>query len=406
MKPASSAKRAKRAKAAANAAKSSRFSRSPKSKGGTKTAAAPKSAGSPKSQSWQSFRPDVEGAIAHARPTMGRQELQAAAQLLRVGAIGPGPEVSQLENEFCKFLGLPSGHAVAVCSGTAALYLALWVLEARDKTVAMPVYASASLRSAARLAGAGEHLVDTADGHVHIDLAAATGSGADIAVVPHLFGLPAQIVALKNMRVIEDCSEGLGAKIGDTYVGLLGEIGVYSFAATRIITTGGQGGMLVSRNRAHIDKVRNYRQFNGDHDGQPHFNFTMTDLQAAIGRVQLAKLPNFLARREEIFAEYKGAGFDLFDSGDQAVTPVRYRAVIRTERPQQIVDYLTRGMIETIVPISEQALLGPAEQFPNAAKLSRSTVCIPIYPHLSNAEVAEIVEQVEMALAWSASSSN
>jgi perosamine synthetase len=311
--------------------------------------------------------------------------------------------VIQLENEFCRFLGLPSGHAVAVSSGTAALYLALWALEARDKTVAMPVYGRASLRSAAALIGAREHLVDNAQESVHIDLAAATGSGADIAIVPHTFGMPASIVALKNLKVIEDCGDALGAKIGDTYVGVLGEIGVYSFAAENVITSGGQGGMLVSRNRSHIDKVRQYRQFNGIHDGHPHFNFAMTDMQATIGRVQLAKLPNFLARREEIFAEYKAAGFDLFDTADAAVTPVRYRAVIRTARPQKVIDYLAHGMIETIVPITEQALLGAAEHFPNAAKLSRCTISIPIYPHLSNAEVAEIIEQVEMALEWSAS---
>ena len=164
--------------------------------------------------------------------------MQAAAQVIRTCALGPGPEVSQLENEFCRFIGLPSGHAVAVSSGTVALYLALWALEAKDKIVAMPVYASASLRSAAHLVGAREHLVDIADGSVHIDLAAATGSGADIGVVPHMFGMPASIVALKNLKIIEDCGESLGAKIGDTYVGLLGEIGVYSLAATNIITSG------------------------------------------------------------------------------------------------------------------------------------------------------------------------
>ena len=294
---------------------------------------------------------------------MGRQELQAASQLIRACAIGPGPEVTLLENEFCKFLGLPSGHAVAVSSGTAALYLALWALGAQDKTVAMPVYAGASLRSATALIGAREHLVDIAANRVHIDLAAATGSGADLAIVPHTFGLPASIVALKNLKVIEDCGDALGAKIGDTYVGLLGDIGVYSLSATSVITSGGQGGMLVSRHRAHVDKVRQYRQFSGEHDGLEHFNFTMTDIQAAIGRVQLEKLPNFLARREEIFAEYKAAGFALYDTDDAGVTPVRYRAVIKTDKQRQIIDYLAHGMIETVAPIAEGALLGGPEQF-------------------------------------------
>ena len=108
-----------------------------------------------------------------------------------------------------------------------------------------------------------------------------------------------------------------------------------------------------------------------------------------------------LARREEIFAQYKAAEFDLLDVADcpdQNITPVRLRAVMRSEFADSIIEHLVTGMIHAAVPVAANDLPGGAEQFPVAHKLSATTVSIPIYPHLSNAEVLEIVEQVEIAL--------
>ncbi|MBS2007970.1 MAG: DegT/DnrJ/EryC1/StrS aminotransferase family protein [Cyanobacteria bacterium SZAS TMP-1] len=390
MKPASSSKRLKRAKAAAKSAKALNLARNKKSSGG-------KGPTAPKTSAAQTNRPAVEGTIAHARPTMGRQELQAAMQLIRDGALDAGPEVEALESEFCKFYGLPEGHAVVLASGAAALYLALKALDAQGKTVVLPAYGEAHLTEATRLAGGKAIYVDVADEEVHMDLEAATASGAELAVVAHLFGLPVDVSALKNMTVIEDCSDALGAKLGETYVGLQGDAAVFSLASENIITTGGQGGLFLSRRREICDKVRDYRQ---------SLDLNITDSQAAIGRVQLSKLPNFLARREEIFAQYRAAGFELLDTAEgidtpedeRTMTPVRYRAVLSLQDAPAIAAHLCNGMIEAIVPITEQELAARGGDFPRALELSKTTVSIPIYPHLNNAEVFEIIEQVEVAL--------
>jgi len=405
MKPASSAKRAKRAKAAAKSA-AQRFSRPSKAAGKAKAAPQKRGATARKSGEAELAGLSEEGLILHARPTMGRQEQQAACVLIKSGALSPGVEVEAFEEEFCRHLGLPEGHALAVSSGAAALYLALHVLDGAGKTVALPAYGGHRLRAACALAGAREYPVDLVQDGIHMDLDAATASGAEIAIISHTFGLPQNFnrsSQLQKLKVIEDCSESLGAKIGNQSVGTVGDLGVYSFAAEGIITSGGQGGMIVSRHKENINKARRFRQFNGSYDGQQFFDFTMTDLQAAIGRVQLAKLSNLLARREEIFAEYKAAEFDLIDNEDKEVTPVRYQAVLRSQTPLPVLYYLARGMIETIVPIGPDLLLGAGQNFDAAKKLSTTTLSIPIYPHLSNAEVAEIIEQVDIALEWCAS---
>src|ERR1041385_5918843 len=99
-------------------------------------------------------------AIAHNRPALGLEEESAARRVIRSGWLAQGEEVRNFENLFCDFLGIPQGHAVAVASGTSALYLALWTLHASDKRVAFPSYVCAAVRYAVNMAKAKEAAVE------------------------------------------------------------------------------------------------------------------------------------------------------------------------------------------------------------------------------------------------------
>ena len=94
--------------------------------------------------------------IEHNKPTLGKQEQRAVSKVLESGYIAQGLEVERFENEFCDFLDLPEGHAVALSSGTSALFMALWSLNAKNKSIAMPVYACSALRNAVAMAQAKE----------------------------------------------------------------------------------------------------------------------------------------------------------------------------------------------------------------------------------------------------------
>jgi perosamine synthetase len=331
--------------------------------------------------------------IPHNRPTLGLEEQRAADRVLASGWIAQGREVEAFENELCGYLGLPERHAVAVSSGTAALFLALWVLDAQGSAVACPAYACSALVNAIRLAGADPHFVDTAADSPNIDPSKLARATAGFSIVAHMFGMPVDIsAATKNgVVVIEDCAQALGASFAGAPVGVNGKVGIFSFYATKMITSGGQGGMLVSRDRGLADAARDYRQFDGRHDRKPRFNFQMADLQAAIGRVQLGKLPGFVARRDEIFARYRAAGFDLLDEKTSGV-PVRYRSVVRTDNPRAIIDRLAQYDIKAIVPVEDWELLGAAEKYPNAAALTRTTVSLPTYPLLSDEELSRVLD--------------
>ena len=335
--------------------------------------------------------------IPHNRPTLGAGESRAADRVLRSGWVAQGREVESFENELCSFLRLPAGHAVAVSSGTAALFLALRALGARGKRVALPVYACSALRHATALAGAKELVLDIAPVGPNLDPRTLTRRGAGIAIVPHMFGIPVDLAGVKGVEIIEDCAQALGAKIFGRPTGLQGRLGVFSFYATKLITSGGQGGMLVSKDKALADAVRDFREFDCRKDRKLRFNFQMTDLQAAIGRAQLRRLPEFLKRRAVIFARYRAAGIELLDSAAAGAEPVRYRAVFKTKSPAKVVAALEKAKVKAIVPIQDWELLGRPGKFPRALALSGSTVSLPCYPTLDDGSVDTVIAAVRSA---------
>jgi perosamine synthetase len=332
--------------------------------------------------------------IPHNRPSMGVREENAALEVIRNGQLATGKSVSVFENNFCAHLGLPTGHAVAVSSGSAALYLALWALGAKGKKVAFPAYTCSSLRWATQLAGGHETLVDTEADQPNADLDAILKSTAELAIVPHMFGIPQDLKSLPLKKiVIEDCSQALGATVNQQPVGLRGAVGIFSFYATKIITSGGHGGMVVSKDKKIIDAIRDYVHFDQPTPAKSRFNFLITDLQASIGDIQLSRLAEFVSRRKMIFEAYKDAGLALLGSEvSPTISPIRFRAVMKNSDPIKIIARLKSAGISSIVPIEDREILGPASDFPCAHKLSHNTVSLPIYPTLDDTSLNHIIK--------------
>ena len=102
--------------------------------------------------------------ISHNKPTIGSQEMSAVENVLKSGQLSQSKEVKKFEEEFAEYLNLSEGTAVAMCNGTAALYMSLWVLGARNKNVIFPSYTCSSVRHAVSMAGGKEQLCDIKDG--------------------------------------------------------------------------------------------------------------------------------------------------------------------------------------------------------------------------------------------------
>jgi perosamine synthetase len=332
--------------------------------------------------------------ISHNQPTLGSQEVSAAGRVLASGWLAQGKEVEAFEREVCEYIGVTEGHAVALSSGTAALFMALWVLGATGKHVAIPVYSCAALRNAVVMASAVPIPVDVKENSPNIDMAEVSRQGADLAITAHMFGIPCHFrQADYSFPIIEDCAQALGSRIAGRPVGLSGTVGVFSFYATKMITSGGQGGMLISHDKGLVDAVRDYREFDCRHDRTPRFNFQMTDLQAAIGRAQLAQLDHFLQRRRYAHAIYAAHGLPLWPEYlPVEIEPSHYRAILRVSDPERMVTALKRAQVRAIVPIEDWELLADANDFPHAKSLTHTTVSIPIHPSLSEDEIRLIAD--------------
>lgn len=328
--------------------------------------------------------------IPHNLPTLGLEEQSAAERVIASGWVAQGPEVEAFEKELCQFFNMPEGHALAVSSGSAALYLALWVLRGCNKRIGLPVYACSSLRNAAALINGQVVYLDCSAGGPNVDVSAASSANIDILIAPSMYGIPVELPATRSFKIIEDIAQSFGAMVSGERIGLRGEVGICSFYATKMMTSGGQGGAVISHDKTLIDEIKDYREFDCRDDTKPRFNFQMTDLQAAIGRVQLKKMPLFVKKREQIFDFYRSTGLSMIDSTSPASRPVRYRAVMRSNDPTGVIQALAAEGVRAIVPVERWELLDGPKKYPVAHQLTHHTVSLPVYPSLLEGDARKI----------------
>ena len=221
--------------------------------------------------------------IPHSRPALGEAEAKAVAEVVRGGWVAQGRQVAAFEQAMAKVTGQAQG--VAVSSGTAALYVALMALGigAGDEVV-IPSYVCTALWHAVRLTGATPILVDIEPATYDPSPQAVTRvltRHTKAVIVPHMFGLPADIETLKShgVPVIEDCAQTLGVTVRGTSVGGTGKLAICSFYATKLLTAG-EGGMVLGRDESLMSRVQTLRQYDQEASLVRAFNYKMTDMQA------------------------------------------------------------------------------------------------------------------------------
>jgi len=345
--------------------------------------------------------------IPHSRPSLGEAEAQAVADVVHTGLIAQGEKVLEFERALAKMTGQDQG--VAASSGTAAVFLALKGLGiGPGDEVIFPSYVCTAPWHAVSQAGATPVLVDIDPETYHPSPGAVTRaitSKTKAVIVPHLFGLPADLSELEKsgIPIIEDCAQTLGASMGGRPVGSVGALTVCSFYATKLITTG-EGGMVLGRSGPRMARIRALRQYDEQDALESAFNYKMTDMQAALGLCQLKALPQFITRRQAIAAQYTAVlrgvkaepPRDRPDGGH-----VYYRYVIRVAEPVESVlqRFAERGVMcrrPVFRPLHRYlGLTG----FPETDRAWEHTLSVPIYPSLTDAEVAQVVGAMRAVLA-------
>ena len=337
--------------------------------------------------------------IPHSKPYIGKEEVDAVQRVAASGHLAQGPEVFALEEELALFLGVKG--AVAVSSGTAGLHLALRALGVgKNHLIHIPSYVCAALLNAVNYTLATPSVcdVDPNSGNMDADdLSERITASPQAVILPHMFGIPAQVEKFTafGFPVIEDCAQAIGATLGEQKVGTYGTLSVFSFYATKVICAG-EGGAVVSDSIELLERVRDLRDYDERVDYQTRYNYKLTDLQAAVARIQLKRLPDFIARRRAIAQEYDRAiERTRWTKLNRPAGDIFFRYIIHCDNPTHLIDLFRDEGITACLPVYRpiHRYLG-LSGCPGTERIHSSAVSLPCYPALSDGEVEAVAAAI------------
>lgn len=340
--------------------------------------------------------------IPHSRPTVGQAEAEAVQRVVLSGNLAQGGEVEAFEEEVAAFIG--RRYAVAVSSGSAALHLALLALGVgqRDEVV-VPSYVCNALLHAVSATGARPIVADIEAPTRNLDAASCRQHCSAVCraiILPHMFGLPVAVEAFQDLGValIEDCAMSIGAEFAGSKVGAVGEMAICSFYATKVIATG-EGGMVLTDKMELAKELRALRQYDGLPADRLRFNCKMSDMAAALGRVQLRRLPEFIERRRSLAARYDEAFAGLaVECPPSTPGHIYFRYVVGVESEVDvIIDQLEARSVSARRPIYQplhRELGAPDSQYPRATAAYARDLSLPLYPSLDEVEIERVIDAV------------
>lgn len=335
--------------------------------------------------------------IAHSKPTLDAGDYKSVMDVLKSGHLVQGEQVAGFENALSSFIGVKNG--VAVSSGTAALHLSLIALGAGEgDEVIIPSYVCSALLNAIMYVNAVPVIADIDRSTFNIDvddLKNRITKRTKAIIVPHMFGLPAEIdeIVSLGIPVIEDCAQSIGAKYQGRYTGSLGVCSVFSFYATKMLATG-EGGMILSNDDRLVGIARDLRDYDEKDGYSLRYNYKMTDMQAALGISQLKKLPSFIERRKEIAGLYDGRLRDVFfpvPAVPEGREHIYYRYLLSLDDSSGFMKKMLRLGIGCRRPVYKplHEYLG-LSGYPVTQEVMARAVSIPLYPSLRDEEVRKI----------------
>lgn len=350
--------------------------------------------------------------IRLAHPSIGQAEKDAVARVLASGMLAQGPEVAAFEEEFSSIV--EGRQCIAVNSGTSALHLSLLAagIGPGDEVI-VPSFTFAATANAVRLCGA-----DVVFADIEPDTYGLAPRAVEAALTPrtaailpvHLYGHPANMGALgriadrHGLLVVEDAAQAHAAALDGRAVGTFGHLAAFSFYPTKNMTTG-EGGMVVTDDADLARRVRLLRNQGMEARYQNEvvgLNNRMTDIGAAIGRVQLTRLAGWNEqRRSNAEALSRGlVGVDVPTVGP-GVTHVYHQYTVRCRDRATLSAHLESAGVQSDVyypvPVHRLPSFGLDLDLPETERAAAEVLSLPVHPGLSREGVDRIVEVVSAA---------
>ncbi len=332
--------------------------------------------------------------IPQAKPLLGTAEEAAALRIMQSGMLAVGPEIEQFETRLGQWLGLPP--VVTTSNGFSALHLGLFALKLKPGAeVIVPCISSCSaIRDAIAAAGGVPVFADVSRHAPNLDAAGlerCLSERTGAILCPHHLGCVAEMDELLQfgVPVLEDCAQAPGAIYRGQPVGTWGQVGAFSFYPTKVMAAI-DGGAVASRDPAVLAAARDKRYYGGIQDDQYRLNYKLSNLNAAVGLVQLDRLPELLERRRSIGQRYARA---LGEHPGIVQGSVVFRFGLRTRAGAT--QALLERLLEAQVPCRrEWYFLCAPEAFPEARSWHDDFLTLPTYPALSDEQVDWIGERL------------
>lgn len=340
--------------------------------------------------------------IKHNSPSLGVEEERATAEVLRSGWLVKGDVSRNFEKRLLSNLQAKSGDILVTSSGTASLVLALKSLNLPPQArVLIPNYVCTAVLNAVLLCNFIPVLCDVSADDFNISKETCEKSfNKDIKaiILVHTFGIPMNVEDFRafDVPIIEDCCQALGSRFDQEPVGLKGSRSIFSFYASKMITTC-FGGAVYAPSKQIVDGMRSLAKYDNFAEQvevtSALLPMELSDLNASIGIEQLNKLDGFISKRKAIFKVYESVclekGLSFLKSQDRRAEANNFRFVLKlgsTELREKMKSRFAASGIATIVPIDQDELLSnfvkDGRSFPQSEFIAKTTLSLPIYPKL------------------------
>ncbi len=360
--------------------------------------------------------------IPYGRQEIDDEDVAAVVAALRSDWLTQGPTIEAFESDLALMTG--AEHAVAYCNATAALHGACHAAELGPGDLLITSSLSfAASANCGRYVGADVGFVDIDPKTLNLD-PAAVPEGVEALVPVHFAGLPVDLTQLVHRPrvIIEDAAHAIGATTPDGPVGNCAhsDMTVFSFHPVKTITTG-EGGAVTTNNAHLAERLRRFRHHGiravPDRGGWYYeideigMNYRLTDMQAALGRTQLAKLGGFISRRHELAQRYDlllaGLPVTTAPAAGAGFTHGHHLYPIRVQHRDEVFSYLRQNGIGTqvhYVPIHHQPAYASSasSHLVNTNEAYEQILSLPLFPTLTEAEQDKVVDTLADALAKSA----
>jgi dTDP-4-amino-4,6-dideoxygalactose transaminase len=380
----------------------------------------------------------VPSPVPFAPPALGPEEIAEVVATLQSGWLSTGPRVRRFEQAFARYVGAP--HAIAVNSCTAALHLSLLAsgVGAGDEVVTSPLTFCATANVVVHCGATPVFAdVERQTGNIDPDAAEAAITNRTRAMIPvHYAGRPADVRRLnaladrRGIAVVEDAAHCVEGVVDGRRIGTTARFSCFSFYATKNLTTG-EGGMVTTSDEAAASFIRTaslhgmdrdaWARYTPGHSGQydvvmPGFKYNMTDIQAAIGLHQLARIDARHTRRTAIWEAYDAglAGLPLTRPAAPAAGTVHARHLY-TVRVDETVTGVSRDELQTrlqsrgistsvhfralhLHPYYRDRFGLTRGMFPEAEAISDQTLSLPLSAAMTGSAVDRVIEALHEAL--------